>query len=161
MMNQLLTNKTYNYDGQGISNMVKGSKSITTSIIFLVGAGRIIQDTISNKYSYIDLFDMIIIPKENDFWYQTFYVGGKLQVSQSQKYVIEVKIEDPNKTIIGSVLFPETDLVTGEVPLSAFFALVKVSNAGRHYIRVSVNGEEIKDDRFAFEVVKLGGESGK
>jgi len=137
---------------------------VTTSatISFLICAGRIIQDGMTKKYSYIDLFDQIIIPTGNDSFYQTFFVGGKLSVYKNSRYLVEVKIEGPNKKVIGKVSFPEADLVTGDVPLSAFFALVKFTDAGRHYIRVSVNNEDLKDgNKFYFDVVKLGGKNGE
>lgn len=141
-------------------NPKKIKTTLPIGISYLVGAGRIIQDARSKRYSHIDLFDLVIIPQGNDSWFQTFYIGGKLNVYQDGKYTIEIKIEDPDKKIIGTASFPETSLVVGQAPLSAFFSLVKFSTQGKHIIRVSINGEIIQDDKYYFDVIKIGGKSG-
>ena len=125
-------------------------------------AGRIIQDSFRKKYSYIDIFDLINIPQGFEYFYQAFYIGGKLTASQPGTYDIQIRIEDKKGKLLTEVDYKKVDLIAGEVPISSFFDLVKFVEAGRYYIRVSVDGKKIKDDdKFYFDVIRLGGENGK
>ncbi len=127
------------------------------TISYLVCAGRVIQDIPTNKYSYIDIFERIALPKDSPFLYQAFFVAGKLSDFKAGGYSIEIKILDPQKKVIGTVPFGNKELVDGDVPFSAYFSLLKIEKLGRHYIKVSVNGKDLADgDRHYFDVIRLG-----
>lgn len=152
-MNELLTNKTRYSDNQITLNT--GSNNNMTTLAYLIPVGKIIQDRISGKFSFIDVFDVVNIPPKSNFIYQTFFIAGKITDIKTGRHKIKISIIDPDEEELASVNFPEVDLIIGDVPLSAFFGLVKVEKEGKHYLKAFVDDIELKShSKFYFDVRK-------
>lgn len=128
------------------------------TISYLLCAGRVIQDTVTGKYSYIDIFDRIMLLKDQKSIWQAFYIAGKLSNIQAGKYNIEVQIIDPESKEFGKVTFVSRDLVAGDATFSAYYALLNVEKVGRYNIKILINGKVLVDkvNRYYFDVVRLG-----
>ena len=132
-----------------------GDISMEISISYIISAARVIKDATTNKNSVIDVFDIIQLPSGQNFTYQSFYVHGKLLNVPKGNAAIDVRIMDPTKEKVVSVVNLAGNLENGDVSITAFFALVKFTEIGRYQIKLSVNGSELEDDdRFYFDIIQ-------
>lgn len=153
MMNQLLTNITRFSENQVTFNT--GDNNNMTTLSYLIPVGKIIQDKITGKFSFIDIFDTFTIPPNLNFLYQSFFIAGKISDIKAGKHKIDISIVDPEEKEFATIHFPERDVVHGDVPLTAFFNIVKFEKIGRYHIKAFVDDEELKGhSKFYFDVKK-------
>jgi len=153
LQGKFITNLTRFLDNQldtlsGIRN-----NTMKNRIDYLFSAGRIIQDVVTKKYSFIDVFDTIYKPNKEQPLFQSFYVGGKLNM-KAGKASVDVKIlEHGGKEIAAVNLAKDQEFVEGVVTISAFFVIVKIEKEGRYDIKISIDDKDLEDDKYYFTVV--------
>ncbi|HEV2403379.1 MAG TPA: hypothetical protein VGS08_04210 [Candidatus Saccharimonadales bacterium] len=122
---------------------------------YLVVAGRTLQDSATNRWSYIDLFDTILIPEGADTATQSFVVAGRLDNVTAGPSQTQVTITAPDDELAASIEL-SGQLEAGSVNMNAIFELIKFEKAGRYHLHVTYNGKQLDDDsRFYFDVKKL------
>jgi len=124
------------------------------TISSLFTANSCIQDITSKKFTFIDLFSIIYIPKDQLFTLQNFVVGGRVFGLNPGKFIGEVKVVDPEGVVLQTSLL-EGNLGPGDLLFNAAFSLVKIEKPGRHFLRFSTGGQDLLDgDRYFFDVAR-------
>jgi hypothetical protein len=123
-------------------------------LMFLITTSKVIKDQYTGLMSYIDVFSSLTIPKDSSSIANSFVVMGRITNNESKIFNGEIRILDSNRKLIAnSVLSGQVE--PGDVDLTGRFDLIKFENVGRYYLRLVINGEEIKDDdNFYFDVLK-------
>ncbi len=134
-------------------NMI--NKHMKTQVSYLLTTGRVVKDEYKGGlYSYIDIFESILIPKNQNFWIQSFVVAGKIYTSKNGLLNIEVSILDPENIEFKTNKLSGT-FVVGDIEVTTAFNLMKFEKLGRYLIKIKVDGELLEDnDKFYLEVVK-------
>lgn len=120
----------------------------------MVACSSIIRDETSKKFTYVDVFQALVIPKGIDSYPLFFAVGGRLLGVQPglANVVLKLQYED-GEVLANSKLSGE--VLGGDLDVSARFDLVPITKAGKYYIKVEYNGVAIQDnDRFYIVVTK-------
>lgn len=129
---------------------------MANTIQYLISCARAIKDEYTKKLSYLDIFDIVLIPKDSPVTISSFVVGGKAYTTEGGKITFIARILDPLGNILQTSPLDEATVVTGDIEMSFFFNLVKFSMIGRHYIKISANGIDLDDgNKFFIEVKKL------
>lgn len=125
------------------------------TLSYLVPTNRILQDSTSTKFTAIDVFSLIWIPKDQPFTLQSFSVLGRVFNLSLGQFKGDVKIIDPSGVILQTSTI-EGDIKGGDLAFAAVFNLVKIEKEGKHFIRFSVNGRDLEDgDRYFIVVQKM------
>lgn len=124
------------------------------SVSYLLTTGKIIQDSASGKFSFIDVFDIIVIPKNDPSTIQSFSIGGKLMNAKAGILSVDVKILNPKGEVLSKM--PLSGKVNGgDVELSVLFPIVEFKDEGVYLLKVSMDGKDLPDDnKFYFKVRK-------
>ena len=116
---------------------------------------KAIQDKNSNKNSFIDVYDKIIILKGVEQAYRDLVVVAKLIESQKGEFVnVKIRIlheEDSAELCKGELEGPSS----GEsVNLIFHFHTIKIDKVGKYFFDVEVNDSRIDTGNFFFQVLK-------
>jgi hypothetical protein len=142
-MMQFLTNRDKIQEAQCVNYKLRINMSTKkTSVAFLIFANRVIQDAISGKWSYIDVFDEIVIPASLDYFYQSFNIGGRLNNVPAGETKMELRLIDPNDLVFATQVLTGT-LQKGDVGLTAAFNLLKFVLPGIYTLQIFFNGAEL------------------
>lgn len=152
---QFLTNKRKIKEYQQFKQKTGPKVAVKKAKVgFLFTTNRAIKDVSTAKWSFIDLFDLVTIPKDLDSLYQTFAVAGRIVNVPAGDAEVKVQIFEPS----GAILAEETlsgVLVAGEVTFATQFSFISVKEEGLHQIKVVLNNVLLKDDgQYSFRVVK-------
>ncbi len=128
---------------------------MSSQLIYLTTCYRGIKDTLTGFFSFMDLFDTIFIPKDTDFIWLSFCIGGKLYSDILGDIKVEVTFIYPDHTVSSPIIVTGT-VLKGDVHFVAIFPLTKFTQLGKYKLKASLNGEELKStNEFYFTVVKL------
>lgn len=132
----------------------RGEKYMKPTLAYLFMVADSIQDKLTNKWTHVNQFNLLIIPKNSDHLLTNFRVVGQINNVQDGPSVTEIRIVDKQeKTIESSVL--RGTLVKGDVQFSAMFLLAKFDTPGRYYLRAYTDGKKLMDgNKYYFEVTK-------
>jgi hypothetical protein len=123
-------------------------------LAYLFTVARAIQDASTKKWSYIDTFYNINIPKELEYILSDFSVVGKINDVMSGSTKSEVKIIGPDRKVFSKVELSGF-LQEGDTDLVANFNLLKFQKPGIYYLKISINGVALEDDnKYYFKVIK-------
>ena len=120
---------------------------------YLLVCGRVIRDEyIGGLFTYLDIFEVVLIPKGQTSTVRSFVVVGKLNAAKSGLLNIEVKIIDPDKNEFAkSVIVGPAAM--GDTEIAARFDLLTFQKTGRYTLQVTVDGTPLEDGgRYYFEV---------
>ena len=121
---------------------------------YLLATERAIQDAHTNRWSYINLLDIINIPSDLDFTIQDIVVAAKVTNIPDGNLKADVEIVSPSNIVIQKVHL-EGPLHTGDANLTAFFSSLKFSEIGRYTFRITCNGKLFEDSqKYHFQVNK-------
>lgn len=122
---------------------------------YLFVATNSVQDINSKKFTFIDIFSLIYILKDQPFTLHNFVVGGRIFGLTPGRFTGIVKVIDPTGVTLQSSTL-EGEIKFGDLSFSAAFNLVKIEKTGRHFLRFSFNGEDLLDEnRYFFEALRL------
>ncbi len=130
-------------------------------LLYMLACGRLIQDSATNIYTYIDVFDTIFLnppdpknPKEQVTTYQTFWVIGRIYIHEKETFKGNIKIIDPNgETFNESPLLGEVE--PGILNVTGYFNLAPFVIPGRYKLELYKDGKKMKDnDNYYFDVVQ-------
>jgi hypothetical protein len=136
---QFFTNKGTIVPSQRINLHGNTMPTQNPAISFLIFAGSAIKDVYTGKWSYINVFDEIVIPSNLEFFYQSFCIGGRINHVSAGDSTTEIQLLDPNGNIFASQELTGT-LVTGDVGFAANFDLVKFEILGKYKVNLIFNG---------------------
>jgi hypothetical protein len=139
---QFLTNKGTIMPSQRINLHRDTMPTQNPAISFLIFAGSAIKDAYTGKWSYINVFDEIVIPSNLEFFYQSFYIGGRINHVPAGDSTTEIQLLDPNGSIFASQKLTGT-LVAGDVGFAADFDLVKFEILGKYKVNLIFNGHAL------------------
>lgn len=123
-------------------------------LAYLLPCANIIRDEKTRKFSYIDIFQAIAIPKGLTESFTIFSVGGKIISVPAGATKVEVSVIDPDGVNIATAVLQGT-LAVGDLDIAADFIGVKLTKTGRFFFKVKFNGAPVEDNgRFYFDVVK-------
>lgn len=124
-------------------------------VSYLVATTRVMRDANKNGlFSFIDVFESLVIPKKLESATQSFTVAGKIYTDKAGFLKINVSVLNPKKEILNTVEL-SGDFVVGVIHISATFNLITFTTVGKHFLKVSINGKQLEDnDKFYFDVIK-------
>lgn len=126
------------------------------TLSYLLTAFRSFQDSSSGMWSYIDVFNTLIIPSSLEVAVQTIYVAGKINNVPSGPADVKVAIHGANGELIAEVNM-KASLLEGDLNLNVEFKNIILASIGRYMISVHFNGKKLVDgNRYYFEVKKDG-----
>ncbi len=127
---------------------------MANTLSYLLTCGRVIKDQNTQFFTYLDVFDMLVIPKGSEFLIQSFCVAGKLHLDISGQVEAKIKFIYPDGT--ESIPSSVSGIVNpGYLEITASFNMVKFSQIGKHYLKVNFQGEQLEtSNKFYFEVIK-------
>ena len=126
-------------------------------LAYLITTNDAIQDAQTTRWSFINVFSIILIPKALDYTLQTFKVAGRIDnvPAGDAETVIQI-VDKDGKEIAKNVL--TGNIKKGGVQFAAFFGLVKFDTPGRYYMHAYFNDKRLTDsNRYFFDVVKEDG----
>ncbi len=123
-------------------------------LIYLFACGNTLKDEVSKKFTAIDLFSTVIIPKSLDFWFQGTHIIGNIDNAPAGPVDIDVMIFDPDEK-----LFSQTrvsgPILPGAVMFAGFFPVLKFEKQGLYHLRAAINGTALRDNgQFYIKVIK-------
>ncbi|HUD02549.1 MAG TPA: hypothetical protein VMR46_00820 [Candidatus Paceibacterota bacterium] len=126
------------------------------TIAYIVTAARSIKDADSKKTSLIDVFDSFTLKKDIKSSSQFFVALIRLLgVPASLDTKVETRIENPKGDIIATTT-ATGPTITGGVDITNIFGPVEVSEEGKYYLRVWLNGKKLDDgNRYFINVVRV------
>ena len=127
---------------------------MTPTLCYLLSANRSIQDIASKKFTLIDVFTTITIPKDQAFTLQSFVVAGRLTDVSLGVFKADVKIVDASGNVL-QVSILEGNITLRDLSFVAGFNFVRMDKPGKYFLKMSVNGKELRDEnRFFVEIIK-------
>lgn len=125
-------------------------------IAYLLPALRVMKDEVSKKYSFIDVFSVINIPKDQEMIPQFFFIGGRiLGATTNESAEIDVRVVHENGTLELARAVLRGPVKDGDVDIAAYFGPTLVSVPGKYYFRVIYDGTPLEDNnKYFFTVVK-------
>jgi len=149
-MNQFLCQKN-NF----LSIEKQKDKGMPSRLIYLITCYRGIKDTITSFFSFIDAFDVIWMPKDNDFVWVSFSVGGKIYSDIAGEIKIELSFVYPDSTTVSSPIIVVGNVQKGDVHFVGTFPITKFTQLGKYKLKAKLNGEELNNNNdFYFSVIK-------
>ena len=127
---------------------------MANTLSYLLTCGRVIKDQTTQFFTYLDVFDVLVIPKGNEFLIQSFWIAGKLYLDTSGKVEAKIKFIYPDGTesapsSVNGIVNP------GYLQITAYFNMIKFTQIGRYHLKINFQGEDLEtSDKFYFEVVK-------
>lgn len=125
-------------------------------LAYTIMAGRVIRDSITLKFSFIDIFDSFTIPKEVTEITQFFSVAGRILNILPGPASVDVELVHEDGTLMAKENV-KGNFTAGNVTFTANFYYVKVSKLGRYFIRLNYNnGKAVLEDKenCFFDVLK-------
>lgn len=150
-MNQLtnISDKTY-----PLKSCNYRKENMPAKLMYMFCCGRVLTDQQTLLPSYIDVFHNIVIPKNDNFWIQTFFIAGGIYNEKEGMVIAEVSFIDP-LGLRSKPTIMEAKLLPGYVPFNAQFLSVKFDKFGRYYLKIKFQGEELElENKYYFDVVK-------
>ena len=127
---------------------------IFMEISFLLPAAKIIQDAETKKYTYVDIFSTIFVPKDTPSIPQFFSIGGRILNVPDGDASVDVKIIHEDGTLVSKENL-SGKVKVGDLDIVANFGPVIIGKTGKHFIRIDYNGVTLDDaNRFFFHVEK-------
>ena len=130
-----------------------------TSISYLILTSRAIQDNVTSRWSYIDLFNYVAIDKKLGFSFNSFFIVGRISDAPIGNIAGAVTMYKPNGDELARAEFSgvvaESPLVPGntDTDVVVSFESVKFEEEGHYTYSITVNNETYKEDRFYLEVL--------
>ena len=121
-------------------------------IAYLVPANRIIKDEATSKFSYIDVFANIVIPRDTVITPQFFAVGGRILDVPAGETTIQLRIVHENGTEITTANL-NGPVQAGDLDIAAYVGPVPTEIPGKYFFRIIYNGVPLDDDNKYYYVV--------
>ena len=152
-MNQFLCQKE-NYLPIGLKP--QEDYKMDSKLIYLVTCFRGIKDVVTTYFSFIDVFDVIWMPKDNDFVWISFSVGGKLYSDVDGDIKIELYFIYPDNIISSPPIVVEgKNIQKGDVHFVGTFPMTKFTQIGKYQLKAKLNGQILNSaNDFYFNVIK-------
>lgn len=145
----LLTNASRLSDPQRNANIGEYME-----LAYLFPAAKIIQDAATKKYTYVDIFSTIFIPKDSPSIPQFFSVGGRILGIEGGDVSVDIRVVHENGTEVATVLL-SGNVKKGDLDIAANFGPVTIDKIGKHFLKINYNEVALNDgDRFYFLVEK-------
>ncbi len=114
-------------------------------LAYVVPANRIIKDQETQKYSLIDVFDLLTIPKDTPL-ISSFGLAGRINEADLGTLNVVVRVLDPDgnafatATLTGPVVSTIPDATKIDVQISVYFNALKFEKPGKYKFVVDANG---------------------
>lgn len=135
--------------------ILKGCKNMSNKLTYFLTCGRVITDTVSKLFTFIDVFDSLFIPSGSDFIYRSICVVARVDSIERGEIRAEIRFVYPDNSESAPVIITG-NAQPGPIQLAATFPVLKFTQIGKYYLRIKFQDQELdRDDRFYFNVLKL------
>jgi hypothetical protein len=115
------------------------------TLAYLIATDSVIQDSTSNKYSYIGIFQQIKIPKTIGFYYADFAIVGRISNIKIGKISARIEIIGPDKQLLSRAEL-NGNIDSNEANLRANFNGIKFAQLGTYTYRLIYDGITYGDE---------------
>lgn len=141
-MSKHLTNDNRARHVQISANM--GQSRMAIELSYLIAANKVIRDENTKNPTFVDVYTIILIPKNLDSTFQSFTIAGRLLGVPAGMLSLLVKVvHEDGETIASEAL--SGHLEEGDAYITAIFPPIKFNKIGRHYLRVILEDKELED----------------
>ena len=127
---------------------------MSNTLSYLLTCGRVIKDQNTQFFTYLDIFDALVIPRGQDFLIQSFWIVGKLNLDINGKVEAKIKLIYPNGTE-SSPSIVTGDVHPGFLQIAAYFNMIRFTQVGRYYLKINLQGEELEtSNKFYFDIIR-------